>query len=162
MASGAKAVPEGFHTLTPYLVVRDAPRAIEFYKQAFGAEVGEVHYSPDGKVMNARLKIGDSIFMLNEEFPGAGALSPLGRGGTSVTLHIYCDDVDGAFNRAVAAGAKVIMPLMDAFWGDRYCDVEDPFGHNWSIATHKEDLSAEEIEKRGRAAFAQMGNPPKP
>ena len=151
-----KPIPEGFHSLTPYLVVKDAPRAIEFYKQAFGAAVRSVHYAPDGKVMNAELKIGNSVFMMNEEFPEMGALSPLSRGGTSVNIHIYCPDVDTAFNKAVAAGAKVKMPLMDMFWGDRYGSLEDPFGHAWSVGTRKEDLTPKEIEKRGKAAFARM------
>lgn len=157
-----KPVPAGFHTLTPYLCVRDAPRAIEFYKQAFGAVARNIHHSPDGKVMNADLQVGDSILMLNEEFPSMGALSPLARGGTSVTIHIYCKDVDAAFSKAVAAGAKVKMPVMDMFWGDRYASLEDPFGHSWSIGTHKEDLSAKEIEARGAATFAKMGSENKP
>jgi PhnB protein len=151
-----KPIPEGFHSLTPYLIVKDAPRAIEFYKQAFGAGVRSVHYAPDGKIMNAELKIGNSIFMMNEEFSEMGALSPLSRGGTSVNIHIYCPDVDTAFNKAVAAGAKVKMPLMDMFWGDRYGSLEDPFGHAWSIATRKANLSAKEIEEGGKAAFARM------
>ncbi len=156
-AKHAKAIPKGFHTLTPYLVVRDAPRAIEFYKQAFGAQVGGIHYAPDGKIMNADLKIGDSILMLNDEFPGMGCQSPQALGGSSVTIHIYVKDVDSLFNRAVSAGATVTMPLMDAFWGDRYGQLKDPFGHSWSMATHKEDLSAADIQKRGEAEFAKMG-----
>jgi uncharacterized glyoxalase superfamily protein PhnB len=152
----AKPIPEGFHTLTPYLTVKDAPRAIEFYKQAFGAEVRGIHYAPDGKIMNADLKIGDSILLLNEEFPDMGAKSPQSLGGSPVTVHIYVEDVDKLFKQAQAAGAKVVMPLMDMFWGDRYAQVVDPFGHKWSMATHKEDLAPAEIEKRGRAAFERM------
>jgi len=152
----AKPVPEGFHTLTPYLTVKDAPRAVEFYKQAFGAEVRGIHYAPDGKVMNADLKIGDSILLLAEEFPGMGAKSPFSLGNSTVTIHLYVDDVDKLFNQALAAGAKAVMPLMDQFWGDRYAQVTDPFGHRWSMATHKEDLAPAEIEKRGRAAFEKM------
>ena len=152
----AKPIPEGFHTLTPYLTVRDAPRAIEFYKQAFGAEVRGIHYAPDGKIMNADLKIGDSILLLNEEFPNMGAKSPQSLGDSPVTIHIYVEDVDKLFNQAVAAGATTVMPVMDMFWGDRYGALKDPFGHNWSIATHKQDLTPAEIEKRGRAAFERM------
>lgn len=153
----AQPIPPGFHTLTPYLVVRDAAKAVEFYQKALGAKVRGVHNTPDGKVMNANLKIGDSILLLSDEFPGPGGTgSPQSLGGTSVTIHIYVKDVDKLFNQAVAAGAKVIMPVMDAFWGDRYGQVEDPFGHRWSLATHKEDLSSAEIEKRGQALFAAM------
>jgi len=152
----AKPIPEGFHTLTPYLTVKDAPRAIDFYKQAFGAQVRGTHYSPDGKIMNADLKIGDSILMLAEEFPGMGAKSPLALGDSPVTIHVYVEDVDKLFNQAIAAGAKAVMPVMDQFWGDRFGMVTDPFGHRWSIGTHKEDLTPAEIEKRGRAAFEKM------
>jgi PhnB protein len=150
------AVPRGFRTLTPYLVVRDAARAIEFYKQAFGAKVRGVHSTPDGKVMNADLQIGDSILLLNDEFPGAKCTSPQALGGTTATVHIYVKDVDALFSRAVAAGAMVLMPLADQFWGDRYGQLLDPFGHCWSLATHKENLSPQEIEKRGQAIFAEM------
>ena len=156
MAGKVKAVPDGFHTLTPHLVVRDAARAIEFYKQAFGAEEHFRDYSPDGKLMHASLKIGDSMLMLNDEFPSMKVLSPQSVGGSSVTVHIYVEDVDRVFNQAVSAGATVTMPLMDAFWGDRYGHLVDPFGHRWSLATHKEDLSREEVRKRGEAVFAQM------
>ena len=158
MAGKAKPIPDGFHTLTPHLVVRDATKTIEFYKTAFGAELlGEVHYTPGGEVMHASLKIGDSILMLNDEFPDWGALSPVSRGGASVTMHMYVEDADAAFNRAVAAGASVKMPLMDAFWGSRYGQVVDPFGHQWSIATHKRDVTKEELEQAARAAFAAGG-----
>ncbi len=152
----AKAIPEGFHTITPHLVVHDAVKAIEFYKRAFGAEVSGIHRSADGKVMHADLKIGDSHVMLNDEYPEMKVVSPLSLGGSAVTLHIYVDDVDALFNRATAAGATVTIPLMDMFWGDRYGKLSDPFGHHWSLATHKEDLSPEEVERRGAAAFAQM------
>jgi uncharacterized glyoxalase superfamily protein PhnB len=152
----AKPIPEGFHTLTPYLTVKDAPSAIEFYKQAFGAEVRGIHYAPDGRIMNADLRIGDSVLLLNEEFPDMGAKSPLSLGGSPVTVHIYVEDVDKLFKQAQAAGVKVVMPLMDMFWGDRYAQVVDPFGHTWSMSTHKEDLAPAEIEKRGRAAFERM------
>ncbi len=157
MAEKVKPIPEGFHTLTPYLVVRDAARGIEFYKRAFGAvELGRL-LTPDGKsIMHAALKIGDSVLMLNDEFPDMKALSPQALGGTGVTLHLYVENVDAAFNKAVSAGATVSMPLMDAFWGDRYGQLLDPFGHKWSLATHKQDLTPEQIRKGGEAAFAQM------
>ncbi len=142
-----KAVPPGFHTLTPHLTVRDADKALEFYKNALGAEVLHVARMPNGKVMHAALQIGDSMLMLNDEAPEFGALSPLSTGGTGVTIHIYTDNVDAAFNRAVSAGAEVKMPLMDQFWGDRYGIVADPFGHKWSLAAHVKDMSPEEMQR---------------
>jgi len=152
-------IPDGYHTLTPYLTVRDAVRAIEFYKQAFGAQERGVMKGPDGKVMHAELKIGDSIIMLGDEFPEFGALSPLSTGGTGMGLHIYVDGVDAAFDRAVTAGAKVDMPVMDQFWGDRYGKLTDPFGHKWSIATHTKDLSMDEMKKGMDEAMAKMPKP---
>jgi len=143
-----KPIPDGYHSITPFLTVRDAARAIEFYKQAFGAEEKGVMKGPDGKVMHAELKIGDSLIMLSDEFPEYGALSPQSIGGSGMGLHIYLDGVDAAFDRAVKAGAKVEMPVMDQFWGDRYGKLTDPFGHKWSIGTHIKDLSMDEM-KRG-------------
>jgi PhnB protein len=143
-----KPVPDGYHTLTPFLTCRDAARAIEFYKQAFGAEARGVMKDPDGKVMHAELKIGDSIIMLSDEFPDFGCLSPQSIGGSAMGLHVYLDGVDAAFERAVKAGAEVEMPVMDQFWGDRYGKLKDPFGHKWSIGTHVKDLSMDEM-KRG-------------
>lgn len=154
----AKPIPEGFHTITPHLVVRDASRALDFYKQAFGAEVKRVHRTEDGKITHASLKVGDSMLMLSDEFPGSSVHAPQPGAGGSVTVHIYIENADEIFNRATAAGAKVVMPMMDAFWGDRYGQLEDPFGHRWSVAVHKEDLSDKEIEKRGKALFAEMAN----
>lgn len=142
-----KAIPDGYHTLTPYMTVRDAARAIEFYKQAFGAVEKGVMKGPDGKVMHAELRIGDSLFMLADEFPQYGSLSPLSTGGSGMGLHIYVEDVDSAFDRAVKAGAKTEMPVTDMFWGDRYGKLADPFGHKWSIATHKRDMSREEMDE---------------
>lgn len=159
MSKPVKAVPEGFHTLTPHLVVRNAKEALEFYKNAFGAEIGYVALMPDGKVMHAGLKIGDSMLMLNDEMPEYGALSPLSMGGTPVTIHIYTEKVDEAFNRAVSAGAQVKMPLMDQFWGDRYGVVTDPYGHKWSLAAHVRDLSPEEMERSMKEAVATMPPP---
>lgn len=153
----AKPIPEGFHTITPHLIVKGAAEAIEFYKKAFGAEVRGIHHGPGNSVMHAAIKIGNSFLMLNDEFPDFGAVGPNTRGGTSTVIHLYTEDADGLFNRAVTAGAKVIMPIEDAFWGDRYGQVEDPYGHRWSIATHKEDLTDEEVQKRGQKAMAEMG-----
>jgi PhnB protein len=159
MPEPVKAVPAGFHTLTPHLTVRDADKALEFYKNALGAEVLNVARMPDGKVMHAGLRIGDSMLMLNEEMPEYGGLSPLSVGGTGVTVHIYTENVDAAFDRAVSAGAKVAMPLMDQFWGDRYGIVTDPFGHKWSIATHVKDMSPEEMQQAQDEAMANMPPP---
>jgi len=152
----AKSVPDGFNTLTAHLVVQDASKAIDFYKRAFGAQEVTRHLTPDGaKVMHAQLKIGNSMLMLASEFPPM-CLSPKSRGGTSVTLHIYVDNADDVFDRAVKAGCTVKMPLSDQFWGDRYGQVEDPFGHLWSIATHKQDLTEAQIAAGAKAAFAKM------
>ena len=151
-----KPIPEGYHTLTPYFTVRDAVRAIEFYKQAFGAQERGVMKGPDGKVMHAELKIGDSIVMLADEFPEFGAVAPESGGSTSMGLHIYVDNVDQAFDRAVKAGAKVEMPVSDQFWGDRYGKLRDPFGHKWSIATHVKDMSADEMKRSMDDAMANM------
>jgi PhnB protein len=152
-----KPVPDGYHTITPALTIRDAAKAIEFYKQAFGAKVrGGVMKMPDGKVGHAELLIGDSIIMLSDEFPDFGSLSPQSVGGTSTNLHIYLDGVDAAFDRAVKAGATVVMPVADQFWGDRYGRLKDPFGHNWSIGTHVKDLSMDEMKRGMDEAMAKM------
>lgn len=151
-----KPIPEHYHTLTPYMTVRDAARAIEFYKKAFGATERGVMKGPDGKVMHAELMIGDSILMLGDEFPEYGAVSPQSTGGSSMGLHIYVKDVDAAFDRAVKAGAQVEMPVSEQFWGDRYGKLKDPFGHKWSIATHTKDLSADEMKRNMEEAMAQM------
>jgi PhnB protein len=156
MTEPVKAVPTGFHTLTPHLTVRDADDALEFYKNALGAEVMGVARTPDGRVLHAALRVGDSMLMLNDEFPEMGGLSPLSVGGTGVTIHIYTEDVDAAFDRALSAGAKVAMPLMDQFWGDRYGIVTDPFGHKWSLATHIKDMSPEEMQRGQDEAMAKM------
>ena len=152
-----KPIPEGYHTLTPFMTVRDAARAIEFYKQAFGATERGVMKDPGGKVMHAELQIGDSIVMLADEFPDFGAVGPdTNGGGTSMGLHIYVNNVDQAFDRAIKAGAKVEMPVMDQFWGDRYGRLKDPFGHKWSIATHTKDLSMDEMKRGMDEAMAKM------
>ncbi len=160
MPQQTQAVPQGFHTLTPHLVVRNADQAIEFYKKAFGAEVlGGIARMPNGKVMHALLRIGDSNLMLNDEMPEMGALSPASGGSSSVTIHIYTPDVDRAFERATSAGAQVRMPLADQFWGDRYGVVSDPSGHNWSLATHVKDLSPDQMKTAMDEAMAKMPPP---
>ena len=151
-----KPIPVGTHTVTPHLIIKGAARAIEFYAAAFGAVEHYRMPGPDGRsVAHAELKIGDSLVYLADEFPG-GADSPASLGGTSVVIHLFVEDVDAWFARAVKAGAKVKMPATDMFWGDRYGQVEDPFGHVWSIATHVEDLGPEERAKRAKDAFASM------
>ncbi len=152
----AKPVPDGYHTLTPHLICRDAAKAIDFYKKAFGAEERMRMPDPSGRIMHAELSIGDSTFMLGEENPQCGNQSPLSLNGSPVSLHIYVQDVDKSFDRAVKAGAKVKMPVMDMFWGDRYGQVSDPFGHSWSLATHTKDLTPEEMMKGAKEAFAAM------
>jgi PhnB protein len=152
------AIPKGYHTVTPHLTVRGAAEAIEFYTRAFGARERGRMPMPDGKaIMHAELLIGNSIVFLADEFPDMGCRAPKTLGGATGTLHLYVKDVDRAFQRAVAAGAEVRMPATDMFWGDRYAKVADPFGHEWGLATHKEDLSAGEIGRRAKAFFARMG-----
>jgi PhnB protein len=135
-----KAIPEGYHSITPYMTVRDAARAIEFYKRAFGAVEKGVHKGPDGKIMHADLRIIDSIFMLADEDRQFGSVPPRSAGGSGMGLHLYTEDVDSAFDRALKAGATVEMPVGDMFWGDRYGKLVDPFGHKWSIGTHTRDV----------------------
>ena len=142
-----KPIPEGYHSVTPYLVVDDAKAAIDFYKRAFGAE--EKFRLPMGdKIGHAELKIGDSFIMLADEFPAQGHLSPKSRGGTTVSLHLYVEDVDSKFQKAVEAGATESRPVENQFWGDRMGTLTDPFGHVWSLATTVEEVSAEEMQRR--------------
>src|SRR5215470_13882399 len=150
MAKAVQPIPEGYHTVTPGLVHKDAKRALEFYRKAFGAEVKVNMPSPDGRVMHAEIKIGDSMLFVSDEFPEMAPelKSPQTAGCTTSSLFLYVSDVDSAFKRAVDAGAKVIMPATDMFWGDRFAKVADPFGHHWGIATHKEDLTPQEMQKR--------------
>ena len=151
MAKTPKAVPDGHHTVTPYLVVRGAERAIEFYTRAFGARETARMTGPGGMIIHAEVQVGDSRIMLSDEFPELRTSSPEALGGTPVRLMLYVDDVDTWFRRAVEAGAKVEMTPRDMFWGDRYAKVSDPFGHRWDMATHREDLSADEMRKRQAA-----------
>jgi len=152
----AKPIPDGFHSVTPHLVVKGGEAAIAFYKKAFGAKErdgGCIFKMPSGKIGHAELIIGDSPIMLADEAPDWGCFSPLTKGGGSVCIHLYVPDADKTFAQAVVAGATAMMPMGDAPWGDRYGKLKDPFGHEWSIATHKEDLTMDEIKKRMDAAF---------
>ena len=147
-------IPEGYRSLNVMLTVDDGAKAIDFYKQAFGAE--EISRLPMGdKIGHAELKIGDTRFMLNDEFPDMGNLSPKSRGGTTFGLIIYTDDADSAFQRAIDAGGKQTMPVENHFWGDRMGSLTDPFGHKWSIATHVEDVPPEQYEERMRASMTE-------
>ena len=150
----AKAIPDGYHTVTPHLIVSDAAKAIDFYKKAFGATELFRMAGPGGKVIHAEIKIGNSPVMLADEFPEMGFRGPQSLCGSSVSIlhYLYVEDVDAYFSRAIAAGAKVLKPVQDQFYGDRSGTLTDPFGHVWTIATHKEDVSLEELHKR----FAAM------
>ena len=152
MTSKVKPIPQGYHTATPYLIVNDGAKAIEFYKKAFGATELFRMAGPDGKIGHAEIKIGDSPIMLADEVTAMGHRSPQSLGGSPVSSLLYVEDVDAVFNQAVAAGAKVARPVADQFYGDRTGGVTDPFGHAWYIATHKEDVSSEELQKRAAAA----------
>jgi PhnB protein len=154
MKNQTKAIPKGYHTITPHLVVKGANQAIEFYRKAFDARETSRITGPDGEsILHAELVIGDSRLFLADEVPNMGCLGPQSTGGSPVTIHLYAEDVDALFNKAVAAGAQVKMPLADMFWGDRYGVVADPFGHQWSVASHKEDLTPEEISERAKSIF---------
>lgn len=159
MSTNVRPIPQGYHSITPGLIVRDAASAIEFYKRAFGAqELGRMT-TPDGKrIAHAEIKIGDSIIFVNDEFPDMGYHAPPSSGGATGGLYIYTEDADKMFQQAVEAGAKVRMPVTDMFWGDRYGKVTDPFGHEWGIATHKEDVLPEEMRKRAEAFFSKASS----
>ncbi len=150
--STVKKIPDGMHSVTPHMVCAGASAALDFYKKAFGAVELSRLPGPDGKLMHASFRIGDSTIMLGDECPEWGALGPLALKGSPVTIHLYVEDVDAAFAQAVGAGATVKMPVSDMFWGDRYGVVTDPFGHQWSLATHTRDLTHEEIAKAGQEA----------
>lgn len=152
-----KPIPEGYHSLTPYLSVDDAAQAIEFYKRAFGATERARMPGPDGKIAHAELEIGDSVIMLADAFPQSPYTPPKQLGGTAGGVLLYVEDVDSVVQDAIDAGAKVTMPVDDMFWGDRYGTVTDPFGHAWQIATHKEDIAPEEMAERAKEAMAAMG-----
>jgi uncharacterized glyoxalase superfamily protein PhnB len=144
--------PKGLHTVTPGLTVNDAKGAIEFYKKAFGAVEGDISFGPDGKqVLHAEIKIGDSVIMLNDEFPQMGCVGPKSLGGSPVAIYLQVDDADMWFERAVKAGATVAMPIADQFWGDRFGQVVDPYGHKWGVSTHVKDVTPEEMKEAMQA-----------
>ena len=155
MTNKVKPIPEGYHTATPYLIVKDAARAIEFYKKAFGATELMRMPGPGGKIGHAEIKIGDSPIMLADEVPGMGFRSPESLGGSPISILLYVEDVDVVFSEALAAGAKVQRPVADQFYGDRSGGFTDPFGYVWHVATHIEDVSPEEVGRRAAAAMSQ-------
>jgi PhnB protein len=151
-----KPIPEGYHTLAPYLAVENAAQAIDYYKTAFGAKERVLMEAPGGAIGHAELEIGDSVVMLSDPFPQSSTKPPKELGGSSVSVFMYVEDVDAVVKQAVDAGATVLMEVADQFWGDRFGTVQDPFGHTWSIATHVEDVTPEEIAERAKAAMADM------
>lgn len=153
MTDKVKAIPDAYHSVTPYLCAKDAASAIEFYKKAFGATETRRMAEPGGKIVHAEIKIGDAPIMIADEFPEMGFLSPQSLGGSPVTFHLFVEDVDATAELTIAAGAKVLKPVEDQFYGDRAGRFEDPFGHVWLIATHKEDVSPEEVQRRAAALF---------
>ncbi|HKG90888.1 MAG TPA: VOC family protein [Gemmatimonadaceae bacterium] len=151
-----KSTPAGYHSVTPSLIVRGAAEAIEFYQRAFDAKEVSRFTGPDGKVMHAEIQVGDSRIMLGDENPAWGTLSPLSTNGNPSSLHVYVENADASYERALRAGAKVRYPIEDAFWGDRYGKVTDPFGHDWGIATRVKDLTPEEMQRAGEESMAKM------
>jgi PhnB protein len=149
-------IPRGYHSVTPAIMVRGAAEAIDFYKRAFGARERMRMASPDGKIMHAELQFGDSIVFLGDEMPDPGKPSPQTPGAAAGSLHLYVPNVDAAVKRAVDAGARVTMPITDMFWGDRYGKVTDPYGHEWGLATHKEDLTTAQMKKRAAEFMKQQ------
>jgi len=151
-----KPIPEGYHSVTPTLTVRGAANAIEFYKKAFGAQEVNRFPAPDGSIMHAEIKIGDSRIMLNDESPQMNCVSPQSVGGATSGIFLYVENADAVFDKAVSAGGKVTMPIADAFWGDRAGGIEDPFGHKWMIATHKKDMTPQEMQKASQEFMESM------
>jgi PhnB protein len=158
MTDKVNAIPQGYHTATPYLIIGDASAAIEFYKKAFGAIELYRMPTPDGRIGHAEIKIGDSPFMIADEMADMGYLGPKALGGTPVSILLYVEDVDAIAEQAVAAGATVVKPVRDEFYGDRTGSFSDPFGHQWHIATHKEDVSPEEMQKRMNERMAEQAS----
>ena len=152
----AKAIPEGYHSITPYLAVDDASAAIDFYKRAFGAEERVRMPTPDGKVAHAELAIGDSLIMLSDPFGEGQVKNPKAVGGTTIGIFLYTADVDATYQQAIDAGATSTREPEEMFWGDRFARVTDPYGHSWQLATHVEDVSPEEMERRSQEAMASM------
>jgi PhnB protein len=152
----AKSIPDGYHSVTPYLILKGAAAAIDFYKRAFGATELMRMASPDGRIGHAEMKIGDSAIMLADEHPAMGYRSPQSLGGAGVSLMVYVERVDDVFRKAVAAGAKELQPVKDQFYGDRSGTLQDPFGHTWTIATHMEDIPPEEMRRRAEKFMQQQ------
>jgi PhnB protein len=152
-----KAIPAGHHTVAPYLAIKDAVKALEFYKKAFGATESYKLMMPDGRLGHAEIRLGDSVVMLSDEFPEFGGNAPPTLGGSPVSIHLYVEDVDAFFKKALAAGATERKPVMDQFYGDRSGQLEDPFGHLWWVATYKQDVAPEEMQKRVQAMFGGNG-----
>ena len=150
----AQPIPAGHHTVAPYLAVKHGAKALEFYRKAFGATETFKLMMPDGRLGHAELRLGDSLIMLSDEFPEFGGKAPDTLGGSPVSIHLYVEDVDAFFSRALAAGARERKPVADQFYGDRSGQLEDPFGHLWWVATHKEDVAPAELQKRVQAMFA--------
>lgn len=151
-------IPEGYHSITPYLIVKGADKALEFYKKAFGAEEIFRIPTPEGKIGHCEFQIGDSRIMMADEFPDMGSVAPSGTRGSSFSLLIYVEDVDALFQRAVDAGAKVMKPLKDEFYGDRMGSLQDPFGHIWNLGEHVEDVSPEEMKKRAEVMWEKKNH----
>jgi PhnB protein len=156
MPSKTQPIPKGYHSITPYLVVKDARKAIDYYRQAFGAQEIARMDGPEGKIAHAELRIGDSMLMLADEMPGSGNRAPSSLGGSPVGIMLYVDNVDNVYRQATAAGAKADQQPADMFWGDRYGKLTDPFGHSWSLATHIEEVAPEEMKKRMKEAMSKM------
>lgn len=155
--SSVKPIPAGHHTVAPYLAIKNGAQALEFYKKAFGATEMFKLILPDGRLGHAEIRLGDSVIMLSDEFPEHGGKAPQTLGGSPVSIHLYVENVDSFFQKAVAAGAKERKPVMDQFYGDRSGQLEDPFGHLWWVGTHKEDVPPEELQKRVQSMFASKG-----
>jgi len=153
MKNKVKGIPEGYHSITPYLIVKNAKKAIEFYQKAFGATEIMCMEAPGNKIGHAELKIGDSKIMLADEYPEMGALSPQTIGGSPISIHLYVEDVDAVAKKAVEAGGKLVRPVTDMFYGDRSGGLEDPFGHKWYISTHVEDVTMDEINRRAKEMY---------
>ena len=152
------AIPHGFSSVTPHIVVKGCSDAIEFYKNALSATEIYQSHTPDGKVMHAMIQIGNSIVMLGDEFPDMGLVGPATLGGTPFALHIYTEDADKLYKQAVDAGAIPVMPVTDMFWGDRYGQIQDPFGHRWAIATHTKDVSPQEMQEAAKKFFEKSSH----
>ena len=155
MPSKVKPIPDGHHTVAPYLAIKNAVSALEFYKKAFGATETYKLIVPDGRLGHAEIRLGDSLIMLSDEFPEFGGKAPEALGGSTVSIHLYVEDVDAFVKREVDAGARVLKPVADQFYGDRSGQLQDPYGHLWWVATHKEDVAPEEMQKRVRTLFGQ-------